>query len=137
MNKLLLSVLLLTASFTLTNANTGTKISLNSGELKGRYAIDCSTQKAHDLSYVMGDKSILRLISARQKHGLLKSIEQKPAKPFEDYKYLSTAKYQGFTVDFYQKDDQNWARVKNTSITNFFGPKTSQLLMQCRNESQS
>ncbi|WP_158650611.1 hypothetical protein [Acinetobacter indicus] len=106
------------------------------GQLKGRYALDCSKNKAHDLSYVIGDKSIFRLISAKQKHALLKSIEKSNAKSFEGYQYLSTAKYQGFTVDFYQKDNQKWAWVRNTSLTNFYGPKTSKLLMQCKVNNQ-
>lgn len=106
-------------------------------QLEGRYALDCSKEKAHDLSYVIGEKSIFRLISAKQKHALLKSIEKSNAKSFEGYQYLSTAKYQGFTVDFYQKDKQNWARVKNTSIVNFYGPKTSKLLMQCKTNIQA
>ncbi|WP_347454327.1 MULTISPECIES: hypothetical protein [Acinetobacter] len=106
-------------------------------QLEGRYALDCSKEKAHDLSYVIGEKSIFRLISAKQKHALLKSIEKSNAKSFEGYQYLSTAKYQGFTVDFYQKDKQNWVRVKNTSIANFYGPKTSKLLMQCKSNIQA
>ncbi|WP_404798974.1 hypothetical protein [Acinetobacter thermotolerans] len=106
-------------------------------ELQGRYALDCSKNKAHDLSYVIGDKSIFRLISAKRKHALLKSIEKSSTKSFEGYQYLKTAKYQGFTVDFYQKDKQNWARVKNTSIVNFYGPKTSKLLMQCKTNIQA
>ena len=69
MKKSLLSVLLLTASFTLANANTETKTSANLGDFQGRYALDCSVQKANNLSYVVGDKSILRLISAKKKLG--------------------------------------------------------------------
>ncbi|WP_104501046.1 hypothetical protein [Acinetobacter indicus] len=128
------SLILSTSLFATTIEKVTPKASL--GELEGRYALDCSKNKAHDLSYVVGDKSIFRLISAKQKHALLKSIEKSNAKSFEGYQYLSTAKYQGFTVDFYQKDSQNWARVKNTSIANFYGPKTSKLLMQCKVNSQ-
>jgi hypothetical protein len=101
--------------------------------LKGRYALDCSKEKAHDLSYAISNQSIFRLISAKKKHALFKSMEQKSAKSFNDYQYLMTAKYQGFTVDFYQKDKQNYARVFNTSASNFFGPKTDKMLIQCEN----
>lgn len=107
------------------------------GTLKGRYALDCSKEKAHDLSYIIGNKSIYRLISAKQKHALLKTIEKSNAKSFDDYQYLNTAKYQGFTVDFYQKDNQNYARVLNTNVSNFFGPKTNKMLIQCKTEAKT
>lgn len=137
MKKFLLSALFLAAPLTIANA-TSTPIELKElGDLEGRYALDCSSQKAHNLSYIIADKSIRRLISAKQKHALLRSIEKSNAKSFEGYQYLKTAKYQGFTVDFYQKDNQNWARVKNTSIANFYGPKTPKLLMQCKTNIQA
>ncbi|WP_347455733.1 hypothetical protein [Acinetobacter thermotolerans] len=128
------SLILSTSLFAATTEKVTPKASLE--ELEGRYALDCSKNKAHDLSYIVGDKSIFRLISSKQKHALLKSIERQDTKPLNSYQYLQTARYEGFTVDFYQKDNQNWARVKNTSITNFYGPKTSKLLMQCKVNNQ-
>ncbi|WP_347474215.1 hypothetical protein ABEF90_06265 [Acinetobacter thermotolerans] len=128
------SLILSTLLFAATTEEVTTKASLE--ELEGRYALNCSKNKAHDLSYIIGDKSIFRLISAKQKHALLKTIEKNNVKSFEGYQYLNTAKYQGFTVDFYQKDKQNWARVKNTSVANFYGPKTTKLLMQCKTNIQ-
>ena len=137
MKKLFVSIALLTSISAFTHANTAVEDSVKLGELQGRYALDCSKQKAHSLSYVIGEKSILRLISAKQKRALLKSIEPKSEKTFEDYQYITTAEYQGTTVDFYQKDHQNYARVLNTSLINPLGPKTKQMLIQCKTEAKS
>ncbi|MFX2256040.1 hypothetical protein V6380_04310, partial [Acinetobacter variabilis] len=130
-----LGAMLVSGSVFATIEQTIVKLSL--GELKGRYALDCSKEKAHNLSYVIGEKSILRLISAKQKRALLKSIEPKSEKSFDDYQYITTAEYQGATVDFYQKDHQNYARVLNTSLSNSLGPKNKQMLIQCKTEAKS
>ena len=39
-----------------------------SKKLEGRYAKNCSTHNAHKLSYVMSEKSVVRLINANEKH---------------------------------------------------------------------
>ncbi len=114
----------------------GIVISLNayaSSDLNGRYALDCSEAKAHNLSYIVGEKSIIRLISANQKQAELKSEGIVP-KEYQDYQYLKTRKYKGYTVDFYQKDLINFARIKSTSLINMFDSKAKDLLVQCRVE---
>lgn len=111
----------------------GLLVSLNTyanSDLYGRYALDCSKEKAHNLSYVVGEKSIIRLISAKQKHADFK-MEQLAPKEYQDYQYLVTRKYDGFKVEFYQKDVKNFAHIKSTSLINIFGPKTQELLVQC------
>lgn len=138
MKKLLIGLGIMVVSISVFATTTEPSIvKQSSGHLEGRYALDCSKNKAHNLSYVIGDKSILRLISAKSKHALFKSTTQNTVKSSEGYNYLGTNNYQGYRVDFYHKDGQNWAQVKNTSIANFFGPKTSELLMQCKSEIQS
>ncbi|CAM9151549.1 hypothetical protein [Acinetobacter pseudolwoffii] len=135
MKKLLLSVLVLTASFTLANANTETKKSANLGNFQGRYALDCSVQKAHNLSYVIGDKSILRLISAKKKSGVFeKKFVRQGRKASDGSQYQFTVAYTGFDVDFYKKGEQNWINVHSTGIVNHFGPKTKEALVQCKSE---
>ncbi len=138
MKKALLSVLVLTASFTLANANTETKKSANLGNFQGRYALDCSVQKAHNLSYVIGDKSILRLISAKKKSGVFeKRFVRQGRKASDGSQYQFTVAYTGFDVDFYKKGEQNWINVHSTGIVNHFGPKTKEALIQCKSETQS
>ena len=100
------------------------------GQLEGRYALDCSKNKAHDLSYVISNTQITRLISAKKKNAAIKSIQADPVTE-ASYGYITTAKYQGFRVDFYQKDGKHFAKVKSRSISNFYGPKTKKLLQQC------
>jgi hypothetical protein len=135
MKKALLSVLLLTASFTLANANTETKTSANLGDFQGRYALDCSVQKANNLSYVVGDKSILRLISAKKKLGAFeKKFVRQGRKASDSSQYQFTVAYTGFDVDFYKKGEQNWINVRSTGIVNHFGPKTKEALVQCKSE---
>lgn len=98
--------------------------------LEGRYALNCSKNKAHDLSYVISNTQITRLISAKKKSAAIKSIQADPVTE-ASYEYITTAKYQGFRVDFYQKDGKHFAKVKSRSISNFYGPKTKKLLQQC------
>ena len=104
--------------------------SLQLSDLQGRYALDCSKEQAHNLSYVISNTQITRLISAKKKQGVAQELKTKAVK-HQDYQYLSTALYQGFKVDFYQKDGKHFAKVKSRSISNFYGPKTKELLQQC------
>lgn len=101
------------------------------GELKGRYAIDCGPRHLHDLSYVVADKSITRMISTKRKQGLFKHQINRHVVAQDGYKYLHSTSYQGFRVDFFTKDSKNWIKVKNTGLVNKFGPKTDAYMMQC------
>ena len=128
MNKFILGLGILVGSTCAVAAPTQ---SASLASLQGRYALDCEQEKAHNLSYVIADKNITRLISAKKKTGLMKSFAPLSYSNQGEYQYLTTARYQGFRVDFYRKGKQNFAQVKNTSISNFFGPKTKHMLVQC------
>lgn len=101
------------------------------GLLKGRYAIDCGPRHLHDLSYVVSDKSVTRMISTKRKQGLFKHQVNRQLVNQDGYKYLHSTSYQGFRVDFFTKDSKNWIKVKNTGLVNKFGPKTDAYMMQC------
>lgn len=101
------------------------------GDLKGRYAIDCGPRHLHDLSYVVSDKSMTRMISTKRKQGLFKHQINRQIPQQDGFKYLHSSSYDGFRVDFFTKDNQNWIQVKNTGLVNKFGPKTDAYLMQC------
>ena len=104
--------------------------SVHLNDLQGRYALDCAVNKSHNLSYVISNTQITRLISAKKKQSVAQELKSKAVK-HQDFEYLSTALYQGFKVDFYQKDGKHFAKVKSRSISNFYGPKTKELLQQC------
>ncbi|WP_168406175.1 hypothetical protein [Acinetobacter indicus] len=125
MKKLVIGLGVLACS-SIISANTVTTINLN-----GRYALDCSKEQAHALSYVVGNKSIIRLLAAKQKHAHFKSEGLKPVE-IANYHYVQTRQYQGYRVDFYQQNQKNYIRVKNTGMTNFFGSQTQELLEQCQ-----
>lgn len=100
-------------------------------QLKGRYALDCSVQKVHNLSYIVADRSITRMISTQRKQGLFENQEKRSVSNQDGFKYLHSTNYQGFSVDFFTKDNQNWIKVKNKGLVSKFGPKTAAYLMQC------
>lgn len=100
-------------------------------EFEGRYALNCSAEKSHNLSYVISDTQITRLVAAKKKTAPITSVLSETRTDQAEYSYNITAKYAGFTVHFYQKNQQNFALVKNTSIANFYGPKTNAMLQQC------
>ncbi|MFW1755086.1 hypothetical protein [Acinetobacter wanghuae] len=108
-----------------------TDVNQNLQQLKGRYALDCSVKKAHNLSYIVADKSMTRMISAKPRQGLFKNQINRQIAQQDGFKYLHSSSYDGFGVDFFTKDGQNWIKVKNTGLVNKFGPKTDAYLMQC------
>lgn len=92
-------------------------------------------KKANNLSYIVGDKSILRLISAKKKLGAFeKKFVRQGRKASDGSQYQFTVAYTGFDVDFYKKGKQNWVNVSSTGIVNHFGPKTKEALIQCKSE---
>ncbi|GAA5558523.1 hypothetical protein Asch01_03287 [Acinetobacter schindleri] len=58
---------------------------------------------------IVGDKSILRLISAKKKLGAFeKKFVRQGRKASDSSQYQFTVAYTGFDVDFYKKGEQNW-----------------------------
>ncbi|ANF81394.1 hypothetical protein A3K93_03750 [Acinetobacter sp. NCu2D-2] len=132
MKKLLITASLIFAGMNFASAQDVVTIKAHVlGELKGRYAIDCGPRHLHDLSYVVADKALTRLISTKRKQGLFKHQVNRQLSVQDGYKYLRTSAYEGFRVDFFAKDGKNWIKVNNTGLINKFGPKTNAYLMQC------
>lgn len=131
MKKLIVSTVLLFLVTVFTHADEVEDTAVEWEGLSGRYALNCSAEKSHNLSYVISDTQITRLVAAKKKTAPITSVLSETRTDQAEYSYNITAKYAGFTVHFYQKNQQNFALVKNTSIANFYGPKTNAMLQQC------
>lgn len=98
---------------------------------EGRYAKDCSKKHAHKLSYVISDTNLVRLINAQEKYADFVETHSDLVS-LSGYQSLTSKTYGDFKVDFYQKDEENWAKV------HYLGndpqeKKAKYLFMQCIN----
>ena len=97
--------------------------------LQGRYALDCQMEKSAELSYIIGNKSFVRLVEglARPHVSVPKDLRQVPA----DYQKLTTTSYAKDQVTFYQMNQQNYAFVESKRMLSFLRPDNKVLLKQC------
>lgn len=117
-----LGVMMLT---TFTTANTAT------AEYEGRYAKDCSKEHAHQLSYVISDTHLVRLIDAKEKHADFVETHSDLVS-LKGYQAVASKRYDDFNVDFYQKDKMKWAKVRYLG-NDRQEKQTQDLFMQCIN----
>lgn len=117
-----LSVLVLS---TFATANSGMS------EYEGRYAKDCSKKHAHKLSYVISEANLVRLIDAKEKHADWVETHS-DLTSLEGYQSLASKTYGDFKVDFYQKENLNWAKVRYLG-NDRQEKQAKHLFMQCIN----
>lgn len=102
-----------------------------SEKLEGRYAKNCSTHNAHKLSYVISEKSMVRLINANEKHADFVRVNAE-IKNHQVYQAIGSRNYGSFNVDFYQDGQTYLARVNYMGVDKN-EPQSSAFLKQCVN----
>lgn len=99
------------------------------GALKGRYALDCQMEKAANLSYVIGDKALVRLVEGivTPHVSVPKNLRAVPV----NYQKLNMKQYGKDQVTFYTDAGDNYAFVESTRALSFLRPDNKVLLKQC------
>jgi hypothetical protein len=98
-------------------------------QLQGRYALDCQMEKAAELSYIVGDKTLVRLVEglATPHVSVPKAQRVVPI----NYQQLSQKQYGKDQVTFYQFEQHNYAFVESKYLLSFLRPDNKVLLKQC------
>lgn len=98
-------------------------------QLKGRYALNCQMEQAAELSYILGDRTLVRLVEglATPHVSVEKSLRQVP----ENYQKLQVQNYGKEQVTFYGFEQQHYAFVESKRLFSFLRPDNKVLLKQC------
>lgn len=98
-------------------------------QLHGRYALDCQMEKAAELSYIVGDKTLVRLVEGlvTPHVSVPKYLRQVPAA----YQKLQVQSYGKDQVSFYAFQQQHYAFVESKRFFSFLRPDNKVLLQQC------
>lgn len=98
-------------------------------ELQGRYALDCSMEHASDLSYIIGDRTLVRLVEGLPTPhvSVPKELRVVPA----EYQALHVQQYDKDQVSFYQFANHHYVFVESKRHFSFLRPDRKVLLKQC------
>ena len=98
-------------------------------QLHGRYALDCHIDQAAELSYIVGDRTLVRLVEglATPHVSVDKALCQVPAA----YQKLQVQRYAKDQVSFYTFQQQHYAFVESKRFFSFLRPDNKVLLKQC------
>lgn len=98
-------------------------------QLQGRYALDCTVEQAAELSYIIGDRTLVRLVEGLPTPhvSVPKDLRVVP----KDYQALMVQQYDKDQVSFYTFSDHNYAYVESKRMLSFLRPDRKVLLKQC------
>lgn len=98
-------------------------------QLTGRYALDCQMEKAAELSYIVGDKTLVRLVEglATPHVSVPKDLRHVPT----NYQKLKVQHYGKDQVTFYQVNQEHYAFIESKRMLSFLRPDNKVLLKQC------
>lgn len=98
-------------------------------QLQGRYALDCNVEKSAELSYIIGDRTLVRLVEGLATPHV--SVPKELRVVLAESQPLTVQQYDKDQVSFYRFSDQHYAYVESKRTLSLLRPDRKVLLKQC------